>query len=59
MVIGKTKEKPMSTERQILIDAHGNPTHVVLTVEARRDMEELIEDLEESKSSTRRATRIR
>ena len=47
MVMGETKEKPMTTECQILTDAHGKPTHVVLTVEAFQDMEELIEDLQE------------
>lgn len=45
--MGKTKEKPMSTERQILTDANGKPTHVVLTVEAFQEMEELIDDLQE------------
>jgi hypothetical protein len=42
MVMGQTNEKPMTTERQILTDAHGKPTHVVLTVEAFQDMEEMI-----------------
>ena len=46
-MMGKTKEKPMTNERQVLTDATGKPTHVVLTVEAFQDMEELIEDLQE------------
>lgn len=46
-MMGKTKEKPETNERQILTDASGKPTHVVLTVEAFQDMEELIEDLQE------------
>jgi hypothetical protein len=37
VVMGKTKEKSMTTERQILTDAHGQPTHVVLTIEAFQD----------------------
>ncbi len=37
-MMGKTKEKPMTTGRQILTDAHGKPTHVGLTVEAFQDM---------------------
>ena len=46
--MGKAKEKPRTTDRQILTDANGKPTHVVLTVEAsqdfyqKRDKEELI-----------------
>lgn len=46
-MMGKTKEKLMTNDRQILTDATGKPTHVVLTVEAFQDMEELIEDLQE------------
>ncbi len=45
-VMGKTKEKPKTSDRQVLTDANGKPTHVVLTVEAFQEMEELIEDLE-------------
>ncbi len=44
ILMGKTNEKPTTFERQILTDANGKATHVVLTVEAFRDMEELIED---------------
>ena len=44
--MGKTKETPNMDVRQILIDANGKPTHVVLTIEAFQDMEELIEDLQ-------------
>ncbi len=46
-MMGKTKETPKTSDRQILTDADGRPTHVVLTVEAFQDMEELIEDLQE------------
>jgi hypothetical protein len=46
MTMGKTKEKPKTDDRQILTDSTGKPTHVVLTVEAFQDMEELIEDLQ-------------
>jgi len=38
MVMGKMKEKPMTTGRQILTEAHGKPTHVVLTFEAFQDI---------------------
>lgn len=44
--MGKTKANPKSTDHQVLTDSQGRPTHVVLTVEAFREMEELIEDLE-------------
>ena len=45
--MGKTKEPRSSIDPQILTDAEGKPTHVVLTVEAFEEMQELIEDLQE------------
>ncbi len=45
--MGKTHEKPKTPDGQVLTDAAGKPTHVVLTVEAYEDMAELIEDLQE------------
>ena len=44
MIMGKTKTQKSS--KQIIVDDEGNPTHVVLTVAAYEEMEELIEDLQ-------------
>jgi hypothetical protein len=44
--MGNNETKPISGESKILTDANGNPTHVVLTIEAFQEMEELIEDLQ-------------
>lgn len=45
--MGKTRTKPKAqpSSRQILTDAKGHATHVVMTVEEFQEMEELIDDL--------------
>ena len=47
MVMGKTYEKPKTNERQILTDADGRPTHVVLTVEAYERIADLVEEADD------------
>lgn len=54
MVMGKTKATAPSSDRQILTDAQGNPTHVVLTIEAYERIADFIEDAEDVREVERR-----
>ena len=54
MVMGKTKATAPSSDRQILTDAQGNPTHVVLTIEAYERIVDFIEDAEDVREVERR-----
>lgn len=47
MMMGKTKEKPQASDRQILTDASGKPTHVVLTIEAYERIADLVEEADD------------
>lgn len=46
-VMGKTKENATTKDHQILTDANGRPTHVVLTIEAYERIAELVEDAQD------------
>ena len=54
MVMGKTRANAPSSDRQILTDAQGNPTHVVLTIEAYERIVDFIEDAEDVREVERR-----
>lgn len=42
-----SEDTPQTSDRQILTDANGRPTHVVLTIETYRRIAELIEDADD------------
>ena len=45
--MGKTEGKPKTSDRHILTDANGRPTHVVLTVEAYERIAALVEEADD------------
>ncbi len=47
ILMGKAKANASINDRQILTDAKGNPTHVVLTIEAYERIADLIEEAED------------
>ena len=45
--MGKTKDRLTTGDRQVLTDASGRPTHVVLTIEAYEQIAALVEEADD------------